>query len=90
MSKSESSASTIYPPDRWFGPGGSQRFHYFDADLRSLCGKWMLWRDPVEQGIGWGVGEGNARGDCAGCTKKLAKLYPDAVDPDTGRVVGHA
>ena len=79
-----------YPPDRWYGPGGSKKFHYFDNDLRALCGKWMLWRDPVAEGIGWGVSEGACSGDCAGCTKKLAALYPDAVDPDTGRVKSHA
>lgn len=60
--------------DRWFGPEGSTRFHYFDGDLRALCGKWMLWRDPVDVGIGWGVAIGNANGDCAGCKKKLTKL----------------
>jgi hypothetical protein len=65
------------PENRWFGPQGSARFHYFNDDLRSLCGKWMLWRDPAEiDGLGWGVALGNANGDCAGCKKKLAALAP--------------
>lgn len=60
--------------DRWFGPGGSKRFHYFDEELRSLCGKWMLWATPQKAGLEWGMAQDNADGDCAECTRRLARL----------------
>lgn len=61
-------------PNRWYGPGNSTRFHYFDADLRSLCRKWMLWADPVDRGREWGMAEGNATGDCADCKRRVEKM----------------
>jgi len=62
-------------PDRWFGPGGSKRFHYFGEDLRSLCGKWMLWAAPQDAGMEWGEAQGwNCKGDCADCARRVEKL----------------
>lgn len=62
-------------PNRWFGPQGSKRYHYFGDDLRSLCGKWMLWKDPVSVGIDWGMAiGGGATGDCAECKRRVEKL----------------
>lgn len=61
-------------PEGWFGPGGSRRFHYFDSDLRALCGKWMLWKHPEDIGMEWGLAQDwNCDGDCAECKRRLAK-----------------
>lgn len=52
----------------WYGPPKSRRFHYFESDGRSLCGKWLV--------LAWGqylvdLALGPASGDCAACKKKL-------------------
>ena len=61
-------------PEGWFGPQGSKRFHYFNAELRALCGKWMIWRHPADVGMDWNEGIGYlANGDCAECKRRLAK-----------------
>lgn len=58
----------------WFGPGGSKRFHYFDSELRALCGKWMLWRHPEDAGMEWGDAQTyGINGDCAECARRLEK-----------------
>lgn len=55
----------------WFGPTGSRKYHYFDSDLRSLCGKWMLWRHPEDVGLAWGDSQNfGMQGDCAACSRK--------------------
>ena len=58
----------------WFGPSGSRRFHYFDSDLRSLCGKWTLWKHPEAVGLSWDIAQDfTTGGDCAECSRRLAK-----------------
>lgn len=57
----------------WFGPTGSRRFHYFGDELRSLCGRWELWRSPQSVGLDWGTAVGECSGDCAACAKALVK-----------------
>ncbi len=65
---------TTRKEEGWFAPGGSKRFHYFAPDLRSLCGKWMLWAHPEDAGTEWGYSQdGGANGDCAECARRLAK-----------------
>lgn len=61
----------------WYGPGGSKKFHFFGEDLRSLCGKWMLWATPQAAGGDWGDSQNfSMQGDCVACVKALAKRTP--------------
>lgn len=74
MSGRTDSAAQGRVEEGWFGPGGSRKYHYFvGSDLRSLCGKWMLWAHPEDAGMEWGDAQDlGMQGDCAACSRKLA------------------
>lgn len=52
----------------WGWPSNAHKCHYFNADIISLCGKWM-YRGELEESDG-----SSSPDDCVVCTRKLAVL----------------
>jgi hypothetical protein len=56
----------------WGFPAGSRKAHYFDADGRSLCGKWAFMRREA-------CDNDNAfrpsPDDCVACRRKFTAAY---------------
>ena len=51
----------------WGFPNGSRKCHWFEADGRSLCGRYGFYRGPTDLDSGK-----PGPHDCAACWKKLA------------------
>lgn len=57
--------------DHGWGPLiNSRKWHYFEKDGKSLCGKWFTFDKEFEQG------NDHSRDNCSGCVKKLEKRKP--------------
>jgi hypothetical protein len=55
----------------WHKPENSRKWHYYTADRRSLCRKWVLLFGRIDEDNQTTDGAGKA--DCAACAAKLAK-----------------
>lgn len=58
----------------WWKPASSRSWHFFGADARSFCGKWM------HMGAELQTGNDDSPDNCAACKKKLAQLFHDKPD----------
>lgn len=61
--------SAAKKPEGWSWLFGTRKWHYFTADGRSLCGKWLkllMTASSLEQGCD------DSPDNCAACRRKLA------------------
>jgi hypothetical protein len=56
------------PREGWAMPANARRFHYYGADSRSLCGRWVILGGQREADTGRDGTE-----DCAECARRMRK-----------------
>jgi hypothetical protein len=67
-------------PEGWAWPGESRKAHYFEADRRSLCGRWAFFGVEV-----YDDPEGPAPNSrCADCDRRLASRSSFTPVPSEG------
>lgn len=66
---SKAPESTRSNAEGWTWVRNSTKWHYF-RDKKTICGKWWLFKHPVE---GYEIGNDGSANNCAACKREILK-----------------